>query len=195
MHTQAHRSAAASQPAHSCAAPDAGSTVRFAFGRCSLGVLLVAQSARGICAILPGDDAQTLARELRQSYPRAVPAGDDPDFERAVMRVVAFVDAPTGELGLPLDVRGTAFQQHVWRALHAIPAGATASYAEIARRVGRPQATRAVAQACGANRLAVVIPCHRVVRSDGALSGYRWGVARKRALLERERAASGRPRA
>ncbi|HEX7111937.1 MAG TPA: methylated-DNA--[protein]-cysteine S-methyltransferase [Mizugakiibacter sp.] len=172
-------------------APDAGTPIRFALGRCSLGLLLVAQSAHGICTILLGDDAQALARELQQRHPAAAPTGDDPALGRTLAQVAAFVEAPAGELDLPLDVRGTAFQQRVWRALRDIPVGATASYAEIARRIGRPQATRAVAQACGANRLAVVIPCHRVVRSDGALSGYRWGPARKRALLERERAATG----
>lgn len=197
MHPQTHRSTSSSRPARSRArrvdhtAPAAGTTIRFALGRCSLGLLLVAQSTHGICTILLGDDAQALARELRQRHPNAAPAGDDPAFGRMLAQVAAFVDAPVGELDLPLDVRGTAFQQRVWRALCDIPVGATASYAEIARRIGRPQATRAVAQACGANRLAVVIPCHRVVRSDGALSGYRWGATRKRALLDRERAATG----
>ncbi|HET7559027.1 MAG TPA: bifunctional DNA-binding transcriptional regulator/O6-methylguanine-DNA methyltransferase Ada [Limnochordia bacterium] len=160
--------------------------IRFAVGECSLGAILVAQSERGICAITLGDDPERLVRELQDRFPRAKLIGGDPDFEQVVARVVGFVEAPAGEFDLPLDVRGTAFQRRVWEALRSIPAGATVSYSEIARRIGAPQAARAVAGACAANRLAVAIPCHRVVRNDGDLSGYRWGVARKRALLEKE---------
>ena len=160
--------------------------IRFAIGECSLGAILVAATARGLCAILLGDDADALARELQDRFPHATLRGDDEDFARTVALVVGFVEAPGVGLDLPLDIRGTAFQQRVWQALRAIPAGTTASYADIAARIGRPKAVRAVAQACAANALAVAIPCHRVVRSDGALSGYRWGVQRKRALLERE---------
>ncbi|HET8666868.1 MAG TPA: methylated-DNA--[protein]-cysteine S-methyltransferase, partial [Terriglobales bacterium] len=113
--------------------------------------------------------------------------GGDAEFEQLVARVVGFIEAPAVGLDLPLDLRGTAFQQRVWQALRKIPAGSTASYSEIARRIGVPKSVRAVAQACGANALAVAIPCHRVVRSDGELSGYRWGIERKQILLERER--------
>ncbi len=160
----------------------------FAVGDCSLGSVLVAQSAKGICAILLGDDPDSLLRDLQERFPRASLVGGDARFERSVAAVVRFVDSPAIGLKLPLDVRGTAFQQRVWQALRKIPAGATASYAEIATRIGAPQAARAVAQACAANALAVAIPCHRIVRRDGALSGYRWGIERKRALLERESA-------
>ena len=160
--------------------------IRFALGQCSLGAILVAQSARGVCAILLGDDAQALVRELQDRFPAALLIGGDGTFEQVIARVVGFVEAPKLGLALPLDVRGTAFQQRVWQELQKIPAGRTASYADIARRIGAPTAVRAVAGACAANALAVAIPCHRVVRSDGALSGYRWGVARKRTLLERE---------
>ncbi|WP_100410470.1 bifunctional DNA-binding transcriptional regulator/O6-methylguanine-DNA methyltransferase Ada [Acidovorax sp. 69] len=160
--------------------------IRFAIGQCALGAILVAQSDQGICAILLGDDADTLARDLQDRFVQAHLIGGDTAFEALVAQVVAFVEAPGLGLNLPLDVRGTAFQQRVWRALQAIPAGQTASYAEVAERIGAPTAVRAVAQACAANALAVAIPCHRVVKSDGALSGYRWGVERKRKLLDLE---------
>ncbi|HEU4473686.1 MAG TPA: bifunctional DNA-binding transcriptional regulator/O6-methylguanine-DNA methyltransferase Ada [Gemmatimonadales bacterium] len=160
--------------------------IRFAVGECSLGSILVAMSERGVCAILLGDDPDALARNLQDRFPRATLVGGDTEFEHLVARVVGFVEAPGLGLDLPLDVRGTAFQQRVWQALRAIPAGATASYTEIARRIGAPRSARAVAQACAANPLAVAIPCHRVVRNDGEVSGYRWGVERKRALLRRE---------
>lgn len=160
--------------------------IHFAVGECSLGAILVAASTRGVCAILLGDDPDALARELQDRFPKAQLIGGDRSFEQLVARVVGFVEAPQIGLDLPLDVRGTAFQQRVWRALAKIPVGSTASYAQIAKRIGTPKAVRAVAQACAANALAVAIPCHRVVRNDGALSGYRWGVERKRALLERE---------
>lgn len=160
--------------------------IRFAVGECSLGAILVARSEKGVCAISLGDHPEELVHDLQDRFPNACLIGGDADFEQLVARVVGFVEEPRKGLDLPLDVRGTAFQERVWRALREIPRGETASYAEIARRIGEPKAVRAVAQACGANPVAVVIPCHRVVRTDGALSGYRWGVERKRALLERE---------
>ncbi|WP_293368847.1 bifunctional DNA-binding transcriptional regulator/O6-methylguanine-DNA methyltransferase Ada [Nevskia sp.] len=160
--------------------------IRFAIGQCTLGAILVAASARGICAILLGDDPDALARDLQDRFPQATLVGADADFERTVAQVVGLVEAPRLGHELPLDVRGTAFQRRVWQALRDIPPGATASYADVAKRIGAPTSMRAVAQACGANALAVAIPCHRVVRSDGALSGYRWGVERKRSLLDRE---------
>lgn len=163
--------------------------IRFAVGECSLGSILVAKSEKGVCAILLGDDPEMLLRDLQDRFPKANLIGGDAAFEDWIATVVGFVEAPAIGLDLPLDVRGTAFQQRVWQALREIPAGATASYAQIASRIGAPKAVRAVAQACAANALAVAIPCHRVVRTDGALSGYRWGVERKRALLERESAA------
>ena len=162
------------------------SVIRFAVGLCSLGSILVAMSPRGICAILLGDDPDILVRDLQDRFPKAELIGGDVGFERHVATVVGFVDAPGRTLDLPLDIAGTAFQRRVWEALRAIPVGHTASYAEIATTIGLPRAVRAVAQACAANALAVAIPCHRVVRSDGGLSGYRWGVARKRALLDAE---------
>ena len=164
----------------------ANTAIRFAVGQCSLGAILVAASARGICAITLGDDPDALVRDLQDRFPRAELVGGDAAFEAVVARVVGFVEAPRLGLDLPLDVRGTAFQQRVWQALRTIPAGATASYTEIAQRIGAPKSVRAVASACAANAIAVAIPCHRVVRTDGALSGYRWGVERKRALLDRE---------
>lgn len=160
--------------------------IAFAIAQTSLGALLVARSARGVCAISLGDDPDALLRELQDRFPRAELVGGDPGFERLVAQVVGLIAQPGIGHDLPLDVRGTAFQQRVWQALRRIPPGQTASYADIAARIGSPKAVRAVAQACAANTLAIAIPCHRVVRSDGALSGYRWGVARKRALLERE---------
>jgi AraC family transcriptional regulator of adaptative response/methylated-DNA-[protein]-cysteine methyltransferase len=160
--------------------------IRFAIGACSLGAILVAQSERGVCAISLGDDPDALARELQDRFPQARLIGGDAAFERLVAQVVGLVETPAIGLDLPLDVRGTAFQQRVWQALREIPPGRTASYSDIAQRIGAPTAIRAVAGACAANALAVAIPCHRVVHSDGTLSGYRWGVERKRALLERE---------
>jgi AraC family transcriptional regulator of adaptative response/methylated-DNA-[protein]-cysteine methyltransferase len=164
----------------------AATEIRVATAPCSLGVVLVAATAKGVCAILLGDDAAALRRDLAGRFSRAALVDGDRAFEDLVASVVALVEAPGRDPGLPLDVRGTAFQQRVWRALRAIPAGTTASYAEIARRIGAPTAARAVAGACAANPLAVAIPCHRVVRGDGDLGGYRWGLPRKRALLARE---------
>jgi len=162
--------------------------IRFAVGECSLGSILVARSERGVCAIFLGDDPEALTRELQDRFPRATLIGADPAFEDVVAKVVGLIEAPGTGVDLPLDVRGTAFQQRVWRALREIPAGSTASYREIASRIGAPRAVRAVAHACAVNPVAVAIPCHRVVRSDGGLAGYRWGVERKRELLEREAA-------
>lgn len=160
--------------------------IRFAIAECSLGSILVAQSQRGVCAILLGDDPEQLAHDLQDRFPRANLMGGDQDFEQVVATVIGFIEAPRIGLNLPLDIRGTAFQQRVWQALRSIPAGTTVSYTDVARLIGAPNAVRAVAGACAANALAVAIPCHRVVRNDGDLSGYRWGVARKRTLLERE---------
>src|SRR5206468_10438401 len=141
-----------------------------------------------VCAIMLGDDPEALVRDLQDRFPKAQLLGGDEDFEHLVAKVVGFVEAPALGLDLPLDVQGTAFQQRVWQALRAIPTGTTASYTEIAERLGMPKAVRAVAQACASNTIAVAIPCHRVVRHDGTLAGYRWGVERKRVLLDREAA-------
>lgn len=166
----------------------ANTVIRFAVGQSSLGAILVAASERGICSILLGDDPDALLRDLQDRFPRAELIGGDAAFETLVARVVGLVESPGVGLDLPLDVRGTAFQQRVWEALRGIPAGSTASYGEVAARIGSPKSVRAVAQACAANPLAVAIPCHRVVRNDGGLAGYRWGVERKRTLLAREAA-------
>ena len=165
----------------------AGSVIRFAIGACSLGAILVASTAQGICAILIDDDPDFLVRDLQDRFPRAELIGAEPEYEQVVSRVVGMVERPEIGLDLPLDVRGTAFQQRVWQVLRGIPAGRTVSYAELAELVGSPKGARAVAGACAANALAVAIPCHRVVRNDGTISGYRWGVDRKAALLDRER--------
>ena len=163
-----------------------GAAIRFAIGACSLGAILVAATDKGICAILMGDDPDLLARDLQDRFPRAELRGADADFAATVAQVVGLVEAPAIGLDLPLDVRGTAFQQRVWQALRAIPSGSTISYAALAARVGVAVGARAIAGACAANPIAVAIPCHRVVRQDGSLSGYRWGVERKAALLQRE---------
>ncbi|MDQ4147188.1 MAG: bifunctional DNA-binding transcriptional regulator/O6-methylguanine-DNA methyltransferase Ada [Pseudomonadota bacterium] len=163
-----------------------GELIRFAVGECSLGAILVAATDKGICAVMLDDDPEQLLRELQDRFSKAQLIGGDPDFEHWVAKVIGLVERPALGLELPPDVRGTAFQRRVWQALRAIPIGETASYTEIAARIGAPKAVRAVAQACGSNPIAVAIPCHRVVRNDGALSGYRWGIERKRALLERE---------
>ena len=160
--------------------------IRFAVAKYSLGTLLVASSKRGIAAILLGGDPDKLVRELQNRFPKAKLIGADREYEALVAHVVGFIEAPGQGLDLPLDIRGTAFQQRVWRALQDIPAGRTVSYAELARRIGSPKAVRAVAGACAANNIAVGIPCHRVVRSDGSLSDYAWGVERKRALIAKE---------
>ena len=160
--------------------------IRFAIGECSLGSILVAATDKGVCAILMGSDPHLLVRQLQDRFAKAELIGGDASFEKLVAQVIGFVEQPRLGLDLPLDVQGTAFQQRVWKALRRIGVGKTASYGEIAARIGRPTSIRAVAQACGANMIAVAIPCHRVIRTDGQLSGYRWGVQRKQALLERE---------
>jgi len=167
----------------------ANTVIRFAVGQCSLGAVLVAATDKGVCSILLGDDPEALVRDLQDRFARAQLIGGDREFETLVARVVGMVEAPAIGLDLPLDVRGTAFQQRVWQALRKVPAGSTISYAQMAQRIGSPKAVRAVAQACAANPLAIAIPCHRVVRTDGSLSGYRWGIERKRILLDREKAA------
>ena len=167
-------------------------TIRFAIGECSLGSVLVAASDRGVCAIALGDDPEVLARELQDRFPRAELVGGDAKFERLVATVVGWVDAPKKGLDLPLDVRGTAFQQRVWEALRLVPFGQTMTYSELAARIGAPKAIRAVANACANNAIAFAIPCHRIVRKSGDLTGYRWGIERKRALLDAERAATNR---
>jgi AraC family transcriptional regulator of adaptative response/methylated-DNA-[protein]-cysteine methyltransferase len=163
-----------------------GTRIRFAVGECSLGSVLVAVSEKGVCAISLGDDPDALVRDLQDQFPKAELIGADREFESMVAKVVGFIEAPRTGFNLPLDVRGTAFQLRVWQALRKIPAGSTVSYRDIAQRIGAPKAVRAVAQACASNHIAVAIPCHRVLRDDGALSGYRWGVERKGALLKRE---------
>jgi len=168
---------------------DASAAISFAVAECSLGVVLVARSARGVCAILLGDAADQLERDLQRRFPAYRLMRGGRELAPVIRRVSELVESRTRNAGVPLDIQGTAFERRVWSALRRIPAGSTASYAQIAARIGAPQAVRAVARACAANKLAVAVPCHRVVRSDGALSGYRWGVARKRTLLAREAGA------
>ncbi len=163
-----------------------GTTLRFAVGGCSLGSVLVAASEKGVAAILLGDDPEVLITDLQRRFPRAALVAGDASFEETMTKVVGLIDAPRRDVELPLDIRGTAFQRRVWQALRDIPPGTTATYSEIAERIGMPKAVRAVAGACAANKIAVAIPCHRVVRGDGSLSGYRWGVERKRRLIARE---------
>ena len=164
----------------------ANNDIIFATGKCSLGSILVAKSEMGICAILIGEDPAVLERDLKDRFSRANLINDQSVCRDIVAKITDLIENPALRLDLPLDIRGTVFQQRVWKALQQIPAGSTASYVDIARKIGMPKAFRAVARACGANSLAVAIPCHRVVRSDGAISGYRWGVERKRTLLNRE---------
>lgn len=160
--------------------------MKFAVGECSLGSILVAASDKGIAAIMLGEDPEVLVHQLEDQFPKAALAGGDREFETVMARVIGMVEAPEKGLDLPLDVRGTAFQHRVWQALREIPVGCTTTYTKIAERIGMPKAVRAVAGACAANKIAVAIPCHRVVRSDGSLSGYRWGEERKRTLIARE---------
>ena len=164
--------------------------IRFAVGQCSLGAILVASSKKGVVSILIDDEPDALVRTLQDRFPNARLIGADKEYEQLVARVVGLVESPGVNVELPLDVRGTVFQRKVWQALRKIPVGKTASYADIARRIGAPKAVRAVAGACAANNIAVAIPCHRVIRHDGNVSGYRWGVERKRVLLERESASA-----
>jgi AraC family transcriptional regulator, regulatory protein of adaptative response / methylated-DNA-[protein]-cysteine methyltransferase len=169
-------------------------TIRFTVGDSSLGRVLVAATAKGVCAILLADDADALLRNLEERFPKAQLIQSDAHLQPTVGKVVAFIEAPAAGLDLPLDLRGTPFQQRVWQALREIPAGSTASYAEIAERIGAPKEAYAVGEACASNPIALAVPCHRVVRKNGALAGYRWGFKRKRALLVREAAAgSGLP--
>ena len=163
--------------------------IRFAVGECSLGSILVASTEKGVCAILFGDEPEALVRDIQDRFPKAKLVGGDREFEELIAKVVGLVEEPGVGFDLPLDVRGTAFQQRVWQALRKIPAGSKATYRDIARSIGSPKAIRAVAQACASNKIAVAIPCHRIVRQDGALGGYQWGIDRKRALLDREAAA------
>jgi AraC family transcriptional regulator of adaptative response/methylated-DNA-[protein]-cysteine methyltransferase len=163
--------------------------IHFAIGECSLGSVLVATSDRGVCAVLLGDDPNQLARDLQDQFPKAELIGNESGYEELVAKVVGLIQKPGLAFDLPLDIQGTVFQKKVWDALRRIPVGTTVSYADIAKQIGMPKAMRAVAQACGSNSIAVAIPCHRVVRSDGALSGYRWGVERKQELLNREAGA------
>ncbi len=163
-------------------------SIRFTVGNSSLGMVLVAGSDKGVSAVLIGDDREALGRELQGRFPRATITDGDAEVGALAARVIAFIESPASGLEVPIDLRGTEFQRTVWQALREIPAGSTASYTDIAIRIGLPKSVRAVAQACAANSLAVIVPCHRVVRSDGQLSGYRWGVERKRALLDREAA-------
>ena len=168
----------------------AGVEIRFAVGQCSLGALLVAASDTGICEIALHDDPEQLVRNLQDRFKAARLIGADREFEQWMAAVVGFVENPSVGLHLPLDVRGTAFQRRVWEALRDIPVGATATYTDIAERIGAPSAVRAVARACATNNIALAIPCHRVVRTDGSLAGYRWGIDRKRELIEREALAA-----
>jgi AraC family transcriptional regulator, regulatory protein of adaptative response / methylated-DNA-[protein]-cysteine methyltransferase len=165
-----------------------GETLRFSLGQSDLGAILVASSVHGVCAILLGDDPGALLRDLQHRFPKANLIGGDVDYESVVARVVGLIREPRAGLALPLDIRGTAFQQRVWQALRRLTAGQTTTYSELAAQIGAPTAVRAVAGACAANPIAIAIPCHRVVRLNGDLSGYRWGVERKRALLDKEKA-------
>lgn len=175
------------RPATDAAAPAAGDRIQYAVGACSLGLLLVAECARGLCAILLGDDEAALIADLRGRFPHAAVAAATDDMPDVLAAVVQLIETPGTPINMTLDPRGTAFQRRVWQALRDIPPGKTMSYAEVARRIGAPGSARPVAQACAANPLAVAIPCHRVVRNDGGLSGYRWGANRKRELLAREK--------
>ena len=164
--------------------PDA--EIKFAIGESSLGLVLIAASDKGVCAIFFGDDAEGLARDLKRQFPRARLVGDDRAFAQLTAKVIGFVEDPRRDLDLPLDIRGTAFQRRVWEALRRIPVGSTATYAEIAKAIGAPKSVRAVGRACGSNPISLAIPCHRVVGSNGSLTGYRGGIERKRALLAKE---------
>jgi len=165
-------------------------TIRYGFGQCSLGTVLVAATEKGVCAILFGDHPEVLQRELQDRFPQASLIVGDAAFDPLVARVAGFIEAPARGLDLQLDMHGTPIQEQVWRALRDIPVGRTASYSEIAERIGAPKEAKAIAEACAANAIAVAIPCHRVVRKNGGLGGYRWGFKRKRALLNLEAAAA-----
>jgi AraC family transcriptional regulator, regulatory protein of adaptative response / methylated-DNA-[protein]-cysteine methyltransferase len=196
FHTTAQEAERAGfRPCKRCRPDRIGSpaALRVATARSSLGHILVARSLKGVCAILLGDSPGVLERDLRRRFARFRVLGSDAATQSLAVAVARMIENPGLRLNLPLDLRGTAFQQRVWRALREIAVGSTASYAQVARRIGAPRSVRAVAQACAANPLAVLIPCHRVVRGDGALSGYRWGIERKRALLKLE-SGRGTPR-
>jgi AraC family transcriptional regulator of adaptative response/methylated-DNA-[protein]-cysteine methyltransferase len=165
---------------------DKKAQIRYAVSRCSLGAILVASTDKGVCAILLGDQPGPLVTNLQERFADTQLSAADAKLQRLVAKVIKFVESPRARFDIPLDARGTAFQQRVWLALQDIPVGKTVTYTDIAARIGAPKSVRAVASACAANAIAVAIPCHRVVRSDGGLSGYRWGVDRKRALLVRE---------
>lgn len=167
--------------------------MRYGVQPCDLGWLLVAATDRGICAIQFSDDPETAIAQLQARFPEATFHPHDPDFDRWVEATIALVTTPQKGLNLPLDIQGTAFQRQVWQALQAIPPGQTVSYTDIAETLSNPKAVRAVARACASNDIAVAIPCHRVVGKDGSLTGYRWGIDRKQALLEREAAQSSNP--
>ncbi|WP_081273445.1 methylated-DNA--[protein]-cysteine S-methyltransferase [Achromobacter dolens] len=167
-----------------------GVEIRFAVGQCALGALLVAASDTGICEIALHEDPDQLVRNLQDRFKAARLIGADREFEQWMAAVVGFVENPSVGLHLPLDVRGTAFQRRVWEALREIPVGTTVTYTDIAERIGSPRSVRAVARACATNNIALAIPCHRVVRTDGSLAGYRWGIERKRELIEREAKAA-----
>ncbi|NMU88628.1 methylated-DNA--[protein]-cysteine S-methyltransferase [Achromobacter ruhlandii] len=167
-----------------------GVEIRFAVGQCALGALLVAASHTGICEIALHEDPEQLVRNLQDRFKAARLIGADREFEQWMAAVVGFVENPSVGLHLPLDVRGTAFQRRVWEALREIPVGTTVTYTDIAERIGSPRSVRAVARACATNNIALAIPCHRVVRTDGSLAGYRWGIERKRELIEREAKAA-----
>jgi AraC family transcriptional regulator, regulatory protein of adaptative response / methylated-DNA-[protein]-cysteine methyltransferase len=164
----------------------ASEDIQFVIATSSFGLVLVARSAKGICAVLFGNDHRALQRDLRRRFPDAALTDGEGTLGALAAEVIAFVDSPRRGFDVPLDMRGTAFQRTVWQALREIPAGSTASYSDIASRIGAPTAAKEVAEACAANALAVIVPCHRVVKKDGSVSGYRWGVERKRALLARE---------
>jgi AraC family transcriptional regulator, regulatory protein of adaptative response / methylated-DNA-[protein]-cysteine methyltransferase len=161
--------------------------IRYAVGDSSLGKILVARTDRGVCAIFLDDDSDTMIGELNRRFPKARIVAGGAEFEDILAKIVAFAEMPQTGIDLPLDLQGTAFQQRVWNALRDIPAGETRTYGEIARKIGVPDAVRAVGTACGANHVSLAVPCHRVIGASGALTGYRWGVARKKTLLERER--------
>jgi AraC family transcriptional regulator of adaptative response/methylated-DNA-[protein]-cysteine methyltransferase len=163
--------------------------MRFAIADSALGRALVARSAKGVSAVLLGDDDDALRGDLARRFPNATLVDDPRDLAADTARVIALIDAPNRAVDVRLDLRGSAFQRRVWDALREIPAGTTETYTDIAQRLGMPTAARAVARACATNPVAVLVPCHRVVRRDGDLSGYRWGLERKRALLHREQVA------
>jgi AraC family transcriptional regulator of adaptative response/methylated-DNA-[protein]-cysteine methyltransferase len=167
-----------------------GSSIRYASGASALGEVLVARSPRGVCLILLGDSRASVEREARERFPQARPGRPDARLGAALADAVRFVERPSGNFAHDLDPRGTAFQRRVWQALREVPAGSTVTYAALAARIGAPRAARAVGAACGANPIAVAVPCHRALRGDGSLSGYRWGLRRKAELLRREAAAA-----